>query len=195
MNGQQEVIHAQDQRSSTSELSGRVKRSPSGAQLKISRSAVKEYQERANKAGLAWPLPDTLSEQELEQKLFSPPLTIEAPAKALPDFEYIYQELKTHKKFNLTLDLLWQEYKEQHPEGYQYSQFCELYRRYRGKLDYSMRQDHRGGEKLFVDYGEGLKLVDPQSGCSIRLSSLSPCGARPITPLPKPLSLNNCPTG
>ena len=135
--------------------------------LNISRSAVKEYQERANKAGLAWPLPDTLSEQELEQKLFSPPLTIEAPAKALPDFEYIYQELKTHKKFNLTLDLLWQEYKEQHPEGYQYSQFCELYRRYRGKLDYSMRQDHRGGEKLFVDYGEGLNLVDPQSGCSI----------------------------
>lgn len=136
--------------------------------LNISRSAVKEYQERANKAGLAWPLPDTLSEQELEQKLFPPPLTIEAPAKALPDFEYIYQELKTHKKFNLTLDLLWQEYKEQHPEGYQYSQFCELYRRYRGKLDYSMRQDHRGGEKLFVDYGEGLNLVDPQSGCSIK---------------------------
>ena len=164
--------------------------------LNISRSTVKEYQERAEKAGLAWPLPETLSDQELEQKLFPPPLTIEAPAKALPDFEYIYQELKTHKKFNLTLDLLWQEYKEQHPEGYQYSQFCELYRRWRGKLDYSMRQDHRGGEKLFVDYGEGLNLVDPKSGEPIsRPSSLSPCGARPITPLPKPLSPNNCPTG
>jgi transposase len=132
--------------------------------LNISRSAVKEYQERAKTAGLGWPLPDTLSEHELEQKLFPPPLTLEAPAKALPDFEYIYQELKTHKKFNLTLDLLWQEYKEQHPEGYQYSQFCELYRRYRGKLDYSMRQDHKGGEKLFVDYGESLSLIDPQSG-------------------------------
>jgi transposase len=132
--------------------------------LNISRSAVKEYQERAKKAGLAWPLPDTLSEQELEQKLFPPPLTVETPAKPLPDFDYIYQELKTHKKFNLTLDLLWREYKEQHPEGYQYSQFCDLYRRYRGKLDYSMRQDHRGGEKLFVDYGEGLNLVDPQTG-------------------------------
>ena len=57
--------------------------------------------------------------------------------------------------------------KEQHPEGYQYSQFCELYRRYRSKLDYSMRQDHRGGEKLFV-YGEGLNLIEPQSGCSIK---------------------------
>jgi len=132
--------------------------------LNISRSTVKEYQGRAERAGLGWPLPDTLSDQELEQKLFPPAVTVQAPAKALPDFHYIYQELKTHKKFNLTLDLLWQEYKEQHPEGYQYSQFCELYRRYRGKLDYSMRQDHRGGEKLFVDYGEGLSLVDPKSG-------------------------------
>jgi transposase len=59
---------------------------------------------------------------------------------------------------------LWREYKEQYPEGYQYSQFCDLYRRYRGKLDYSMRQDHRGGEKLFVDYGEGLNLVDAKTG-------------------------------
>jgi transposase len=62
---------------------------------------------------------------------------------------------------------LWQEYREQHPEGYRYSQFCELYRRWRQKLDYCMRQDHRGGEKLFVDYGEGLKLLDPQSGAAI----------------------------
>ena len=136
--------------------------------LNISRSAVKEYQERAKKAGLIWPLPDTLNEQELEHKLFPPPLTVEPPAKPLPDFDYIYQELKTHKKFNLTLDLLWREYKEQHPEGYQYSQFCDLYRRYRGKLDYSMRQDHRGGEKLFVDYGEGLSLIDLQSGEPIK---------------------------
>ena len=136
--------------------------------LNISRSTVKEYQERAKKAGLTWPLPDTLSEPELERKLFPPPITVEAPAKALPDFDYIYQELKSHKKVNLTLDLLWREYKEQHPEGYQYSQYCDLYRRYRGKLDYSMRQDHRGGEKLFVDYGEGLNLIDSRSGEPIK---------------------------
>ncbi len=67
--------------------------------LNISRSAVKQYQERAKKAGLAWPLPDTLSDQELEQKLFPPPLVLEAPAQALPDFEYVYQELKNHKQF------------------------------------------------------------------------------------------------
>jgi transposase len=136
--------------------------------LNLSRSTVKDYRARAHRAGLSWPLPETLSEEALEQKLFPPASSVEPPAKALPDFEYIYRELKAHRKFNLTLDLLWQEYKEQHPEGYQYSQFCGLYRRYRGKLDYCMRQDHRGGEKLFVDYGEGLSLIDPQTNDPIK---------------------------
>ena len=132
--------------------------------LNISRSTVTNYQERAQKAGLCWPLPEDLTEEALEQRLFPPPVSVEAPAKALPDFDYIYRELKAHKKFNLTLDQLWREYREQHPDGYQYSQFCQLYRDYRSKLDYSMRQDHKGGEKLFIDYGEGLPLVDPQTG-------------------------------
>jgi transposase len=131
--------------------------------LNISRSTVKDYQARAQKAGLGWPLPEALTEEALEQKLFPPLIVVEAPAKALPDFDYIYRELKAHKKFNLTLDQLWREYREQHPEGYQYSQYCQLYRHYRSKLDYSMRQDHKGGEKLFVDYGEGLSLIDPQT--------------------------------
>jgi transposase len=132
--------------------------------LNISRSTVTNYQERALRAGLSWPLPDELTEEALEEKLFPPLVGVEAPAKALPDFDYIYRELKAHKKFNLTLDQLWREYREHHPDGYQYSQFCQLYRSYRGKLDYSMRQDHKGGEKLFVDYGEGLPLIDWQTG-------------------------------
>lgn len=76
-----------------------------------------------------------MTEEALEQQLFPPLVGIEAPAKALPDFDYIYRELKAHKKFNLTLDQLWREYREQHPDGYQYSQFCQLYRDYRSKLD------------------------------------------------------------
>jgi transposase len=130
----------------------------------ISRSTVADYLNRAEQAGIGWPLPEGVTDQELEQRLFPPALTIPGSARPLPDFDYIYQELKAHKKFNLTLDLLWREYKEQHPDGYQYSQFCLLYRSWQKKLDYSMRQDHRGGEKLFVDYGEGLKLLDPNSG-------------------------------
>ncbi|MGH7829456.1 MAG: IS21 family transposase, partial [Candidatus Binatia bacterium] len=132
--------------------------------LEVSRSTVADYLDRVEKAGISWPLPEDLTDQELEQRLFPPQTGTPSSAKPLPDFDYIYQELKAHKKFNLTLDLLWREYKEQHPDGYQYSQFCERYRRFRGKLDYCMRQDHRGGEKLFVDYCEGLSLVDPKGG-------------------------------
>jgi transposase len=134
----------------------------------VSRSTVKEYRVRAERAGMTWPVAENLTEEQLGERLFPAKPFNACAHRALPDFDYIYQELKAHKKFNLTLDLLWREYKEQYPEGYQYSQFCELYRQWRKKLDYSMRQDHRGGEKLFVDYGEGLRIVDPQSGEPIK---------------------------
>src|SRR5512145_2792366 len=130
----------------------------------ISRSTVSDYLDRADKAGIGWPLPEGLTDQELEQRLFPPQPLLCGSSRPLPDFDYLYRELKAHKKFNLTLDLLWREYKEQHPEGYQYSQFCWLYRGWEKKLDYCLRQDHRGGEKLFVDYAEGLSLVDPKTG-------------------------------
>lgn len=130
----------------------------------ISRSTVSDYLDRADKAGIGWPLPEGLTDQELEQRLFQPQPLLCGSSRPLPDFDYLYRELKAHKKFNLTLDLLWREYKEQHPEGYQYSQFCWLYRGWEKKLDYCLRQDHRGGEKLFVDYAEGLSLVDPKTG-------------------------------
>lgn len=133
----------------------------------ISRSTVTEYLGRADKAGIGWPLPQGLTDQDLEQRLFPPQPAVGGSSRPLPDFEYLYRELKAHKKFNLTLDLLWREYKEQHPDGYQYSQFCWLYRCWQKKLDYCMRQDHRGGEKLFVDYAEGLTLVDPKTGDTV----------------------------
>ena len=133
----------------------------------ISRSTVADYLRRFERAGLGWPLSEALSEEELDKKLF-PPEAREPSGKPLPDFEYIYREIKAHKKFNLTLDLLWREYKEQYPEGYQYTHFSVLFRRWHKKLDYSMRQDHRGGEKLFVDYGEGLSLIDAETNEPIK---------------------------
>lgn len=129
----------------------------------IARSTVSDYLWRANKAGLGWPLPAGLTEPDLERQLF-PPAPTANPPKPLPDFVYIHSELITHKRFNLTLDLLWCEYKEKYPDGYQYSQFCEHYRRWLGKRDYSMRQDHKAGEKLFVDYGDGLEIWDKTTG-------------------------------
>jgi transposase len=66
----------------------------------------------------------------------------------------------------VTLELLWQEYREQYPDnGYGYSRFCDLYRRWRGQLDVVMRQEHRAGEKLFVDFaGVTAPIVDPKTG-------------------------------
>jgi transposase len=131
---------------------------------KIGRTTVGDYIKRATQAGLSWPLPADLTELQLDAMLFKAPA---APAseRPPPDCEYIYAELRRWRnKVNLTLTQLWIEYQEQHPGGYEYTQFCEHYRRWLGRRDYCMRQEHRAGEKLFVDYCEGLDIVDPQTG-------------------------------
>jgi transposase len=68
----------------------------------------------------------------------------------------------------VTLALLWQEYKAEHPDGYQYSQFTDLYRQFEKRLSVVLRQTHRGGEKVFVDFCDGLSLVDAVTGELIR---------------------------
>lgn len=129
----------------------------------IARSTVAEYLRRAQHVGLEWPLPEGVDDLELGRRLF-PATTASPEPRTQPDFQYLRNELSSHKNVNLTLAQLWQEYREQHSDGYQYSRFCDLYRRWLGKRDYSMRQDHRAGEKLFVDYCGGLPLVDLATG-------------------------------
>jgi transposase len=137
----------------------------------ISRSTVADYIRRAEAAHLIWAEASMLPESQLEARLFPNehiPSSVKRPA---PDCEHIYNELRTYRKFNLTLSQLWLEYKDQHPDGYQYTQFCEHYWRYRKKLDYCMRQEHRGGEKLFIDYADGLSIVDVLTG-ELKLTQL-----------------------
>lgn len=129
----------------------------------IARSTVTDYLWRAEQAGIGWVEAKPMQDRELKERLFPEIPTPCSQSRPLPDFTYIHDELKRHRKLNLTLDLLWREYKEQHPDGYQYSRFCELFHRWRSKLDYCMRQDHPGGEKLFVDYADGLCLLDPKT--------------------------------
>ena len=129
---------------------------------RIGRPTVAEYLRRAADAGLTWPLPSGLDEVALEQLLFPSPPSLPAHARGVPDWSVVHQE-RRHK--GVTLFLLWQEYRETRPEGYQYSWFCEHYRAWRGKLDVVMRQDHRAGEKLFVDYaGQTVPVVDRMTG-------------------------------
>jgi len=130
----------------------------------ISRSTVADYLRRATAAKLNWSEASVLAEEDLEQRLFPTEHLPNSVQRPPPDCEHIYNELRTYRKFNLTLSQLWLEYKEKHPDGYQYTQFCEHYWRWRKKLDYCMRQEHRAGEKLFIDYSDGLSIVDPLTG-------------------------------
>ena len=128
----------------------------------IGRPTVSEYLRRAELAGLRWPLPDDLDEARLERLLFPPPPDLPAQQRGIPDWANIHGELK---RPGVTLFLLWQEYQQAYPDGYQYSWFCEHYRAWQGKLDLVMRQDHRAGEKLFVDYaGQTVPVIDQTTG-------------------------------
>ena len=124
----------------------------------IARSTVAEYLFRFQQAALSWPLPQDIDDNQLEQLLYPQLPTLPAHERPLPDWSYIHQQLR-HK--SVTLMLLWQEHKELHPQGYQYSQFCHLYRQWTNKIDPVMRQEHRAGEKLFVDYaGQTVQVYD-----------------------------------
>ena len=127
----------------------------------IARSTVDEYVKRAKQVGLSWPLPAELDDTALEHLLYPPVIILDIP-RPLPIWADIHREL-TRK--SVTLMLLWDEYKAQYPEGYQYSHFADLYRAYAKKLDISMRQVHLAGEKLFVDYcGQTVPVIDRSTG-------------------------------
>ena len=133
-------------------------------------STVGDYLQRAQAAGLTWPLPEGISDAELAERLMkaataAPP---SSPAKALPDWSALHEQLR---RKGVTLQLLWQEYYQAHPEGYQRSQFCQLYRDWAGTLDPVLRQVHEPGQKLFVDWA-GLKVPIHHADGSVSEASL-----------------------
>ena len=129
----------------------------------IGKTTVTDTLYRASAAGLSYPLPADLDDERLERLLYPQHPRAVTSRRTPPDWASLHNELLSHK--NLTLMLLWQEYKEREPSGYQYSQFCDLFRFWRGKLDLSMRQEHRAGEKMFVDYcGQTIPIVDSTTG-------------------------------
>src|SRR5262249_22257260 len=109
---------------------------------------VSEYVRRAQRAGLSWPLPEDLDDRQLEERLV-PRSAAAAVVRVPPDFTNIHQELR---RPGVSLQLLWLEYLKVYPNGYRYSQFCDLYHRYTRRLSPTMRQVHRAGEKTFVDF-------------------------------------------
>ena len=130
------------------------------AAIGSARSTVQECLRRAREAGLAWPLAEELDEEALQARLYRREVPL--PCRPLPDFSYVHAELS---RPGVTRWLLWQEYKSAHPEGWQYSVFCEQYRRWLATQDPVLRQQHEPGDKLFVDYaGQTVPVTDRYSG-------------------------------
>ena len=128
----------------------------------VGKGTVRRYLKRLAAAGLSWPLPAELDEATLEHRMFPPPPVV-PEGRPLPDFNLAHKELKSRK--SVTLQLLWEEYREAYPEGYNYSWYCERYRQWSRKLDVVMRQEHRAGEKTFVDHaGQTVPVTDPSTG-------------------------------
>jgi transposase len=129
--------------------------------LSISSSTVHECLRRASTANLSWPLPVDLDDDMLEQKLYLPTRNIiSEKLRGKLDLAKMHEELK---RKNMTLMLLWNEYREQYPTGLSYSQFCYTYRNWTKQLDVWMRQDYKAGEKMFVDYaGDTVPVSDGQ---------------------------------
>src|SRR5215207_3605994 len=124
----------------------------------VAASTVRTTIKRFQAAGLNWPLPEDMTDAALEARLFPDAGTKQGHRRHFePDWAWIHRELK---RKHVTLSILWDEYIGQHPDGYRYSRFCDLYRAWEGKLSVTMRQAHAGGEKLFVDYaGDAAPVV------------------------------------
>ena len=130
----------------------------------VARSTVlQDNLERAKKAGLAWPLAPDLTDDILEQRLFSKAGYIPGVRRRPePDWATLAREMK---RPGVNLQVLWEEYRDIHRDGYGYSRFCDLFREFERRLSPVMRQHHVAGDKLFVDYsGKKVGIVDPATG-------------------------------
>jgi transposase len=130
--------------------------------LGLSQGSVSEYLNRARRAGLTWPLPDGLGDAPLEALLFPPPPDIPSDQRLVPDWSVVHRDLR---RPNVTLALLWEEYRAATTDGFGYSWFCELYREWAGRLKPTLRQVHIAGERLFVDFaGHAMEVIDAATG-------------------------------
>ena len=134
-----------------------------GRTLSIARSTVQDTLARASAAGLTWPLGPEVSDAVLEQRLFAR-AGVKQGMRRLPepDWPSVIREMR---RPGVNLTVLWEEYRETHPDGYGYSRFCDLYREFERRLTPVMRQHHAAGDKVFVDYsGKRVGIVDPTTG-------------------------------
>lgn len=132
------------------------------ASLSIGVTAAGDSIRRARRTGLSWPLPEGLGDEALELLLYPPAQVTSKDRRPQPDWPAIHRELR---RPGVTLQLLWEEYRGIHPDGYGYSRYCELHDAWKRRLSPTMRQPHVAGERMFVDYaGTTLEVVEGTTG-------------------------------
>ena len=130
--------------------------------LRLGLGTVNAYAARARRAGVGWPLPESLDDERLEALLFPPMPEVPAEQRPVPDWAWVHRELR---RPDVTLALLWEEYRAVASDGFGYSWFCDLYREWAGRLKPTLRQVHTAGEQLFVDYaGSTMAVMEGASG-------------------------------
>src|SRR6516225_3248768 len=129
----------------------------------LGKTTVYEYLARAEAAGLSWPLPAELDDAALEARLFPPPRAELVATRPVPDWRQVHRELKRGR--HVTLRLLWMEWRQDHPDGWGYSQFCDHYQSWLGEQDLVLRLEYAAGERMFVDFsGDRMPVTDPTTG-------------------------------
>jgi transposase len=132
-----------------------------GRSVGVSHNTAGLYIERARVAGLSAAAVEALDDTQLEALLLAGPPSSATP-RPVPDWRVVHRELG---RKGVTLQLLWAEYKQVHPGGFQYTQYVTRYRTWQGTIDPVLRQEHRAGEKAFIDYaGHTVEIVDAQTG-------------------------------
>ncbi len=130
--------------------------------VNIARSTVAEYLRRADAAGVSWPLREGLDEEGLEALLF--PTVEQTTERPVPDWAEVHRQLRSRRN-HVTLRLTWLEWREQHPDGLGYSQYCAHYRRFLQSLDVVMRLSYAPGTRMFVDFsGDKATWCDAGTG-------------------------------
>ncbi len=132
---------------------------------RIGQATVSEYLRRARLADIKWPLPPELTEAELNQRLYPPPVVVPSDSRPVPDWSDVHQRLR---KKGMTLLLIWEEYNQSSPDTYRYSWFCRTYRAWEGTAHPRMRQEHVPGDKLYVDYAGQTVCVHDKASADVR---------------------------
>src|SRR3954470_21886484 len=110
----------------------------------VGHTTIAEYLRRTAVIGITWPVPAEIDNAELEWLLLAPAGFNRRSARIMPDWNHVHAKLRRR---GVTPLLLWEEHRAEHPDGYSYSRFCDLYIDWRRGVSSTMRQTHVAGKK------------------------------------------------